>query len=39
VSGQLGDEAQARWAYERAIDLDSEGTYRQRALTESGIED
>lgn len=39
VSGQLGDEAQARWAYERAIDLDSEGTYRQRALTESGMDD
>jgi len=34
VCGQSGDEATANWAYRRAIDLDTEGTFRAKALQE-----
>jgi tetratricopeptide (TPR) repeat protein len=37
VCAQSGDEATASWAYSRAIDLDTEGTYRAKALLELQI--
>jgi len=39
VCAQLGDEDKAQWAYERAIDLDSHGLYRDRAIAELGMEE
>ena len=39
VSARLGHEETARWAYERAIDLDSDGQYRDRAIAELGSRD
>jgi tetratricopeptide (TPR) repeat protein len=36
VCGQLADRATSTWAYQRAIDLDAEGTYRAKALQELG---
>jgi tetratricopeptide (TPR) repeat protein len=34
VYAQLGQEADAKWAYQRAIDLDTDGEYRARAMAE-----
>jgi len=37
VCDQLADRATSTWAYRRAIDLDTQGTYRAKALQELGV--
>lgn len=35
VCQELGDDATAQWAFQRTIDLDAEGTYREKALKQA----
>jgi tetratricopeptide (TPR) repeat protein len=36
VCQDLGDDGRAQWAFQRAIDLDADGAYRQKALRQAG---